>query len=262
MVQSGERRRSFERNIGIITTEQQSRLTSSTVAVAGAGGDGGLVAELLCRFGIGSIRLADPEAFEVENLNRQFGSNVVSLGKNKAAVVGETLRKINPECIVEVLTEGILPTNVDAFVGGANVVVDATEITMLSLGLLLAQECRRHSVPLVTGLNVGFGAVVTAFDPLGLTLEAFLGVTEPDEETPLERWLPYLATYIDPSLVGLVASGSVPAPSVSAGVALTAGFVVTEVLKWLAVDGVRIVAPRVLCVDAVDLHFEIVETML
>lgn len=61
----------FERNLGFLTLEEQERINNSVVAIAGAGGDGGLLALQFARLGVGEIRLADPDPFEAENINRQ-----------------------------------------------------------------------------------------------------------------------------------------------------------------------------------------------
>ena len=44
-----------QRNIGILSCEQQGKLRQSTVAIAGVGGVGGLTAERLVRLGIGGL---------------------------------------------------------------------------------------------------------------------------------------------------------------------------------------------------------------
>ena len=255
----------FARNLGIVTAEEQAKLAGSTVAVAGVGGDGGMVSELLCRLGIGGLHLADPECFELENLNRQTGSTQATVGRNKAEVVAELVASINPTCRVTVFNTGINEENVGRFVDGVDVVVDATEITRVELGVALARAARAARLPCVTGLNVGFGTVVTGFAPDGITLEEFLGAPEERDLAtlagmivPLQRWIPRLPGYVDVALVEEVASGTRPAPSVAPGVAITAGAVATEVVNWLTTRRAPIVAPRMLCLDALDLHFEVV----
>jgi len=61
---------SFCRNIGIFTEAEQERLKTSTIAVAGMGGVGGLLAERLIRLGVGNIKITDSGAFEPSNLWR------------------------------------------------------------------------------------------------------------------------------------------------------------------------------------------------
>lgn len=183
----------FERNLGFYSREEQERLWNSTVAIAGAGGDGGELAITLARAGVRKFRLADPEVFGVENLNRQAGSGYDVIGHNKAEVVARYLRSLNAE--VEVYTEGVTAENVDEFVRGADLVLDETEYTMPQLGVLLARAARSHNLPVLMALNVGFGSYTTSFDPNGQTFEEYLGL-EPnleieayaDKEVPIGKW--------------------------------------------------------------------------
>ncbi|MFC1955569.1 ThiF family adenylyltransferase [Chloroflexota bacterium] len=76
----------FSRNIGILTESDQDKLRNCTLAVAGVGGVGGLLAERLIRLGVGQLKITDPGLFEPSNLNRQFGSSTLNFDRNKAEV--------------------------------------------------------------------------------------------------------------------------------------------------------------------------------
>ena len=99
----------FSRNLGFITEEEQEKLRRSTVAIAGMGGVGGLLAERLVRLGIGNLKIIDPEDFERSNFNRQFYSSINTLGRNKAAVISEFLKSINPHINIHYGKIGIKP---------------------------------------------------------------------------------------------------------------------------------------------------------
>ena len=247
------------RNWGFITAEEQEVLGSVKIAVAGAGGDGGLVAEHLARLGVRLFAIADPERFEPENVNRQAGCDTTTLGRNKAEVIAETIRRIAPDASVDVYPDGVSPTCVSDFVRGAAVVVDETEYTRPHLSLMLARAARPAGIPVVSGLNVGFGGMVTCFIPGSMNLERYLGlppeVTIEDAaqfELLLRRWVVRLPSYLDERVVRAVASGRVPAPSVAPGVALAAGLVVTEVFNLLTRRRRPVAAPRTLVFDALE----------
>lgn len=251
----------FERNLGFISPEEQEKIQSSAIAVAGAGGDGGLLAIQLARMGFGEIRLADPDPFEIENLNRQATCTTESIGINKAESVAEYLRSINPEINVVVYNEGINKENVDEFVDGADLLIDETEYTVHSLGVMLARSARRNNIPNLMALNLGFGTVVTTYDPKGRSLEANLGLSESASleeiekaEVPISRWLPYIPPYGDLSVLEKVAKGEKSAPSVAPGVALAAGMGATQAfLNIVHSQNNRpkpVFAPRLLMVDA------------
>jgi molybdopterin/thiamine biosynthesis adenylyltransferase len=245
------------RNWGFITPAEQELLASVKIAVAGAGGDGGLVAVHLARFGVRQFAIADPQQFEAENANRQAGCDTTTLGRNKAEVIAETIRRIAPQASVDVYPDGISPSSVADFVRGAAVVVDETEYTRPHLSLMLARAARPAGIPVVSGLNVGFGGMVTCFIPGSITLERYLGlppeITIEDAariELPLRRWVVRLPSYLDEGVVRAVASGRMPAPSVAPGVALAAGMVVTEVFNVLTRRRRPVAAPRTLVFDA------------
>lgn len=247
------------RNGGFISAREQEKLATAHVAIGGVGGDGGQIAETLCRMGVSSFSLADPEVFEEENLNRQNSSSVNTLGRNKAEVLGETIRAINPAANVRIFSAGINPENVDDFVSLATLVIDETEYTMPELAVMLARASRARGIPVLTGLNVGFGCLVTSFHPRGRTLENYLGLSESASleeiaktEVPLSKWVPRLPGYAHERGFRLVNSGSIPTPSVAPGVALTASAVSTEAFNHICGRKKPIYAPHWLWLDSLE----------
>ena len=65
----------YIRNLGALTEEECVLLRTKTVFVAGCGGLGCYLVEMLLRLGVGSIRAADGDTFETSNLNRQLFSS-------------------------------------------------------------------------------------------------------------------------------------------------------------------------------------------
>ena len=74
----------YIRNIGALTEQECAHLRTRTVFVAGCGGLGGYLIEMLLRLGVGTIRAADGDTFEASNLNRQLLSSPSLLGMPKA----------------------------------------------------------------------------------------------------------------------------------------------------------------------------------
>ena len=54
----------------------QERLRDATIGIAGTGGIGGATAMRLVRMGARHIKIADPEDFELSNVQRQAGASV------------------------------------------------------------------------------------------------------------------------------------------------------------------------------------------
>ena len=92
----------YQKNYGeLITPEDQKILLTKTIAVLGAGGNGGFVLEYLARLGVKKIIIFDGDSFDISNLNRQIYCNETTLGKNKAEVAFNNLHKINPDIEIE-----------------------------------------------------------------------------------------------------------------------------------------------------------------
>jgi tRNA A37 threonylcarbamoyladenosine dehydratase len=117
----------FKRNLGVLTPQAQQLLRGAVVAIAGLGGLGGTTAEVLTRLGVGHLRLADFDRYEVHNINRQIGAAMSTLGELKTDVMARRLRDINPNLSVETIPEGVTAGNASRFVAGSDIVVDAVD---------------------------------------------------------------------------------------------------------------------------------------
>lgn len=223
-----------------------------------------MIAELLVRLGVGTgehggLRLADPDTFQPENLNRQAFCDTQTLNRNKAEVLSERLEMIRPGCIESPpLTDGIDVQNVDAFISGADVVIDETDYEKHWVGVMLARAARTQRIPVFTGLNIAWGCEYTCFSPDGMTLEKFLGVPESASISELReltvdlgRWVVHIPPYAKYSVFQQIRRSERAVPSVSPGVAMTAANVATQVCRYL--DGQSVVtAPKVGWDDAMQ----------
>ena len=250
----------FTRNTGLITAEQQDAIARTTVGIAGCGGDGGQVAEALARNGYIYFLLADPENFEVENLNRQCAAEE-GIGRGKAETMAARLQRINPAITVSVFAKGVQPSNVDDFAARSDIIVDESDYTVPLVGIGIARAARAANKVVVMGLNVGYGGVVTSFVPGRQSLERRLGFSESDTleliqerlaetELPFWRWIPALPTYLDLDVFAKVVAGELEAPSVVQGVLQCAAMTSTEVHRHVTGTGRPHVAPCYQWIDA------------
>ena len=60
--------KAFDRNLGLLTEEEQLILASKTVAIAGLGGVGGSHLLTLVRMGVQNFHIADMDHFELVNI--------------------------------------------------------------------------------------------------------------------------------------------------------------------------------------------------
>ena len=96
-----------ERTIQLLGKEKYSRLQQANVLVAGMGGVGSMAAEMICRNGVGKMTIIDGDTIQAGNLNRQLPATHSNLNRDKAVVMGERLKDINPGLELTVLNEFI-----------------------------------------------------------------------------------------------------------------------------------------------------------
>ena len=98
----------FVRNIGLLSEEDQGRIERSRVAVAGAGGVGGVHLLTLARLGVGRFSIADFDTFEPVNVNRQFGAMASTCGRN-GSLLSSAGRCSQPSCTTLRPNRSIIP---------------------------------------------------------------------------------------------------------------------------------------------------------
>jgi len=94
-----------ERTLQLLGEEKMARLRNAHVLVAGMGGVGSMAAEMICRSGVGKITIIDADTIQPGNINRQLPALHSTLDQEKAGVMGERLKDINPELELTVIRE-------------------------------------------------------------------------------------------------------------------------------------------------------------
>src|SRR5262245_31668460 len=97
----------FSRHDGLVTSAEQEQLRQSRVAIIGMGGVGGVHLITLARLGVGKFTIADPDRYELANMNRQYGARVDTLGRAKVEVMAEEVRRINPDVDIKTFGDAI-----------------------------------------------------------------------------------------------------------------------------------------------------------
>lgn len=221
----------YAKNGTTVNPEEQAKLKGKTVLVAGCGGLGGYVIEMLARVGVGSIIAVDPDIFDETNLNRQLLSDEKSLGKFKALKAVERCRMINSEVKVISKKVRIDRSNSRGLLDGCHLAVDALDNIQGRLDLQAGAI--ENNIPLVHGAISGWYGQVA----LCLPGDNLYGKIYPEG----------LDTQID----------SRPGnPSFSP--AVVAGFQVSEVLKVLLGKG-EILKNKLLFLDMLTNSHQIVE---
>lgn len=168
----------FVRNLGIMTEKEVQKLHETTIAIAGCGCIGGFSAELLARMGVGKLILADPDVFDVSNINRQCAATHLTVRQRKVEALKSHLLTINPELEIVCYAEGVNEENADSFVDGANYVIDAIDYFAFPEAVALHRAARQRNLFVTTAVALGFGTSVLTFSPTGLKLEEYTGIPE------------------------------------------------------------------------------------
>ncbi len=93
----------YSRTIKLVGEEGLERLRSASVLIIGVGGVGSYAAEAVARSGAGRVTLMDGDTVQPSNLNRQLVALTSTLGRNKAEVMAERVKDIDPSTEVSAI---------------------------------------------------------------------------------------------------------------------------------------------------------------
>ena len=153
-----------DRNLGVLTPEQQATVRKMIVAIAGVGGNAD-VAITLAQMGFQHFRVADPDVYGMSNLNRQLGCTSETLGKSKAVIIAEEIKRINPTATVEIYPDGVTVGNVESFLRDADVVVDGIDIYAMDAKKKYFDVARKNGQAVFCCPAIGYGDAIGIFDP-------------------------------------------------------------------------------------------------
>jgi molybdopterin/thiamine biosynthesis adenylyltransferase len=153
---------------GPIGKEGQERLRTSTVTIIGCGALGTVMANNLCRAGIGRLIIADRDYIELNNLQRQilFDEADVERHLPKAIAAAEKLRRVNSDTTIEALVEDINADGIETLVRTTDLVLDATD--NFETRYLLNDVCVKYGRPWI------YSAVIASY---GVTMNILPGKT-------------------------------------------------------------------------------------
>src|SRR5713226_4881087 len=153
---------------GPIGKEGQERLGRSSVAIIGCGALGTVLANNLCRAGIGRLVIADRDYIELNNLQRQilFDEDDIVRRLPKAIAAAEKLHRVNSATKIEALVEDINADGIESLVQNVDLVLDATD--NFETRYLLNDVCVKYARPWI------YSAVIASY---GVTMNIIPGDT-------------------------------------------------------------------------------------
>jgi tRNA threonylcarbamoyladenosine dehydratase len=132
-----------------------TRLMGKNVLVVGLGGVGGICAEMIARAGVGRMTIVDGDVVDLSNCNRQVIALHSTHQKQKALIMAERLRDINPEIQLTVITEFIKDQRTNEILDAGNYDYVADCIDTLSPKVWLLQACVLRKIKVVSALGAG-----------------------------------------------------------------------------------------------------------
>jgi len=143
--------------------EAQERLLASTMLVVGAGGLGSPAALYLAAAGVGGILLADDDAVDLTNLQRQILHRQDRVGEPKAESGRRSLLELNPGIEVRAIVQRLGGDALLEAVREADVVLDCCD--NFDTRHAINRACVAAGVPLVSGAAIRFDGQLAVFDP-------------------------------------------------------------------------------------------------
>lgn len=148
-------RHSRQERFAPIGVTGQERLRASRALVVGIGALGSAAAELLCRAGVGALRLVDRDVVELSNLQRQalYTQADAEAGRPKAHAAAAHLADIDPSCRIEAIAGELNAASAAGLVADCDVVVDGLD--NFPARHVLNEACCRAGIPWIHGAVLG-----------------------------------------------------------------------------------------------------------
>lgn len=144
-----------------IDIEGQEKIGNSKAVLIGLGGLGSIISMYLASSGIGEIVLIDHDEVEISNLQRQIIFQTEDIGKKKATVAREVLRRLNPEVKIDTFV-GRVQKCPASLLQGTCVYIDASD--NFNTRFFLNELSLKNGIPLVSGAAIRFEGQVSVFN--------------------------------------------------------------------------------------------------
>ncbi|MFV0574261.1 MAG: HesA/MoeB/ThiF family protein [Vibrio sp.] len=154
----------YQRQIMVpeVSESGQDKLIGSKVLLVGCGGLGSAAALYLAGAGIGSIVVADGDAVESSNLQRQVIYRESDVGKNKAQAMAEQLKQLNTHCKVRAVSSYLEGAQLNLEVMLADVVLDCSD--NFPTRQAVNKACHDGKTTLISGSAIGWVGQLMTFD--------------------------------------------------------------------------------------------------
>lgn len=143
----------FDR-LELLVGEKIEKLKNTTVLIIGLGGVGGYALESLVRSGIGKVIIIDNDNIDITNLNRQIVSSQKNIGLLKVDEWEKRILNINPNLMVEKVSEFITKENIDIlFSKKFDFLIDACDT--ISTKKEIIRRCLSNKIQFISSMSAG-----------------------------------------------------------------------------------------------------------
>ncbi|CNL02540.1 thiamine biosynthesis protein ThiF [Yersinia mollaretii] len=143
--------------------EGQQKLKQASVLIVGLGGLGSPAALYLAAAGVGKLWLADDDALEISNLQRQVLYRTADMGQNKAKLAQRHLQSLNPQIEAITLDQRLAGSPLTEAVAAVDLVLDCCD--NMETRHQVNAACVLAGKPLISGSAVGFSGQLLIIEP-------------------------------------------------------------------------------------------------
>ena len=144
----------MERTTLLVGNKGLEKLNNAHVLIVGLGGVGSYAAEAIARSGVGKMTIIDGDTVDPTNRNRQLQALTSTHGLNKAVLMGERIKLINPEVDLTVIESFKNPDDMKDFMRQKfTYVIDA--IDSISPKLYLLQTAYFNNQRIISSMGAG-----------------------------------------------------------------------------------------------------------
>ncbi|HAG17379.1 MAG TPA: thiamine biosynthesis protein ThiF [Bacteroidales bacterium] len=182
----------YDRHISLFSKEEFELIRNAKIAVAGSGGLGSTVLQLLARIGFGTIYFWDCALVDLPDLNRQLLYKTNDLGKKKTEAALNELKLINPNLNLIGFAEKLEKSSI---VPEVDLVIDCLDNfdSRLSLDYLFFER----GVPIIHGsVFMEMGQVTTLLPGKTPNYQDTFGVEGDQEENEIKSVFPPIVTIV------------------------------------------------------------------
>ncbi len=142
-----------------IGAEGHARLAQARIVIVGCGATGSVLASLLARAGVGTIRIVDRDYVEPSNLQRQslFDEEDARESVPKAIAAARQIARFNSEIVVDPRVADLVPQNVDDLLQACDLILDGTD--NFETRYLINDYAVKNSLPWIYAAALGSYAV-------------------------------------------------------------------------------------------------------